>query len=93
MVVAVVLWPSAMSTVLSGDNSSRDFSMSDKLDPRWEPDNYKRKSFKPIPKEELSPIHGVPPSSIKSVEHVWHTTSLDASRHGILLPLLSLGYE
>ena len=50
---ADLLWPSA--NVLSGDKSSRPFTSGEKLDARWSPRDYQAKSFKPIPREELSP--------------------------------------
>ena len=113
------------TVVLSGDKSSKPFSTVEKLEFAWEPTKHVRKSFKPIPKEELSPcahtphlpatappppppiqrlstrlclsvwcwcfmrrIHGLPKHKIAKVEHVWRTTTADASRMGILLPLL-----
>ena len=43
------------TVVLSGDKSSKPFSDVEKLDAAWEPTKHQRKSFKPVPVEELSP--------------------------------------
>ena len=48
------------TVVLSGDKSSKPFSTVEKLEFAWEPTKHVRKSFKPIPKEELSPCAHTP---------------------------------